>query len=493
MSRERVQAECRMIGAILARPGAMRALRATPIGADHFAEPEYRRTFEAAAALAEDGERLDVERVAARAGLSSGWRDSLATAVSQDNGASLEDLASELADLAEASGNDRPGLDLEKRWVTFSTADLTTDPPAKEFLWAGTIPAGDVGVFAAKGGAGKTALLTGLAIHRALGRPFLGRAVKQGTTTIVTAEDGRDDYLRKLAAWRSWIPDLALEANRAAIARHLHLVDLVGIPFKLITSKYGEYLATAHIEMLATAIAGRAPETDLIIIETVSRVGGDEGNAAMSALVCAAEELARLTGAAVLLVAHVSQDAARRNIGDAYAPRGGTAIGANGRYTMTLTGLTDETTAELLPGVALSPQQQRELSVFRVPKINAAPEPEPVVLQIVPTRWGLVLRGYEVGNVQDEEERRRDARQATGESLLALAKRMAGVEQPLTVSRLSRGLHKEIPGLTKQRIDSAVADAIEDGYLRQEARTGRGGGTALLPGTLPRQISGQIS
>ncbi len=396
----------------------------------------------------------------------------------------IRDAAEQLED----ESAEEPGLDLLKRWITFDAKQLAADPPAKEFIWAGRIPLGDVGTFAAAGGAGKTALLTGLAIHRAVGKPFLGRAVRQGTTVIVTAEDGREDYLRKIAAWRSCLPDLDL----GAVARHVHLIDLAGVPFKLIAPQHGEYVSTAHVQMLADAVRTRARDADLIVIETVSRVGGDESNHAMSALVCASETLARLTGASVLLVAHVSQEAARRNIGDAHAPRGGTAIGANGRYTITLTGLPDDQVEEMLPGVTLSPQRQAELSVLRVPKINPAPKQDPMVLQIVPTRWGLILRQHDPGVAQLPEERQANLRRSLGENLRALAQRVASAGDALTASKLSAGLYKQVPGLRKDDVTAAVLAAVEDGYLHREPRSGHGGGHALLPGEKREGSSGEL-
>jgi hypothetical protein len=213
----------------------------------------------------------------------------------------------------------------------------------------------------------------------------------------------------------------------------------------------------------------------------------------MSALVVAAEKLARSTKAAVVLVSHVSQEAGRRAIGDAYAPRGGTALGANGRFTITLARLVDEAAQEFLPGVTLTPQQQRELSILRVPKINSAPKEDPTIVQIVPTHWGLVLRAYDAGTVQAPEERERNARQAVGEHLRALAERMASVGQELTESKLSGGLYKDVPGLAKGRVAAAVTAALEDGHLRQRPRTGRGGGTALLPGEPQETSFGRVA
>ncbi len=399
----------------------------------------------------------------------------------------VEDIADEQP--VDEQGHEESGLDLLKHWITFDAEQLAADPPEKEFVWAGRIPLGEAGVIAADGGSGKTALLVGLAIARATGAPFLGRAVRPGTTVIVTKEDKRDDYLRKFAAWRSWLPSLDLDD----VAKHVHVVDLVGQPFRLIQSHFGEYVATAHVEMLATAIKAKAPDADLVIVETVSRVGGDESNPAMAALVDAAEELVRMTGATVILVTHVSQDAGRRAIGDAHAPRGGTALGANGRFTLTMTRLVDEAAAELLPGIVLSPQQRKEMSVFRVAKINAAPREDPTILQIVPTKWGLVLREYDSGQGQTEEERKHALRGSIGEHLRTMAERMASLSDPLTTSKLQHGLYKDIPGLSRQRVASAVADAIEDGLLQTADRPGRGGGRVLLPGNARAEQFGDSS
>jgi hypothetical protein len=175
--------------------------------------------------------------------------------------------------------------------------------------------------------------------------------------------------------------------------------------------------------------------------------------------------------------------AARAAIGDANAPRGGTAFGDNGRFTHTLTRLTTEVAQKLLPGVALSPQQLAELSVFRVPKLNAVPRQPEVVLQAVPTRWGLVLREYEAAKGQTETDRRKDTRRSTGVSLQALAAKQQAAGRPLTASKLNGGLFKDIPGLTKNGIEAAITAAIEDGFLHSVERKGeRGGGHALLPG-----------
>ncbi len=370
-------------------------------------------------------------------------------------------------------------------WRSFSVAELMADPPQKEFVWEGRIPVGNVGSLAASGGMGKTSLLVGLAVHRAVGLPFLGARTLQGSTVIVTTEDSHHDYLRKLAAWRSVIPKLDL----GAVGRRVHLVDLAGVPFHLIRAERGDYSPTSDVDRLAESIHAKCKGADLIILETVSRMGGDEGNPAMSALVCAAEQLSKGTGAAVLLVAHVSKAAGRDGIGDAYAARGGSAISDNGRFSLTLTGGAPKNLTPLL-GREVAPGEAEDLVVLRVAKLNAARAPAPVVLRRTPTPWSMVLRVESAVNEAERHGVLRDRRSKAGGDLRELAERQSAAGEPLTESKLSRGLFREIPGLAKAGIAAAVLEATEDGFIHAVKRQGRGGGVALHPGPAPSGAAG---
>jgi hypothetical protein len=378
------------------------------------------------------------------------------------------------------------GLDLDSHWVRWTAADLARDPPEKEWIWQGMIGVGDVGTLAATGGTGKTSLEVGLAIHRALGRPFLGRPVRQGTTVIVTTEDGREDYERKIAAWRDWM-DLT-PADLAAVAKHVHLIDLQGEPFRLVSGRYGEYVPTECAEMLAACVKRHAPDADLTVIETVSRVGGDEGNAAMSALIVAGEQYRKATKSAVSFVSHVSQDAARRGTLDAFAPRGGSALGDNGRYTIVLAQLTKETRGGLIPGVTITDEQMDSVLVMTAPKINGAAKPAPLVLERVPSLpWGVVIHPFAGAAVPRTAA---DVRRAMGVALEALARRYNGT---LTESKLGKDkTWEQIPGLAKGRIAAVVGEAIADGFIHR-GPAGRGGGNGcLLPGRDPNSLDSQV-
>src|SRR5262249_28736761 len=153
----------------------------------------------------------------------------------------------------------------------------------------------------------KTTLITAVAVCRALGKPFLdGTAPSAGVTVILSTEDRLEDYRRKLAALRV---EMGADFDPELVAEHVHFVDLSGVSIRMVRAEYGQYEPTSLPDVLAAVICEKAPKADLIVLETVSRLaGGAETNESLSILVESAQRLCKLTGAAVVLVHHVSQD-----------------------------------------------------------------------------------------------------------------------------------------------------------------------------------------
>jgi RecA-family ATPase len=215
----------------------------------------------------------------------------------------------------------------------------------------------------------------------------------------------------------------------------------------------------------------------------------------MSALIVAAEQLARMTTASILLVSHVSQEAARSGIGDQHAARGGTAIGDNGRFTLTLASLRDDVAKEHgIPG-----ERRREFIVFRAPKVNSAKPQDEILLQRVPTKWGVVLRVRDdetrtpeeeaAGRERAEQERREDAQRKAEalKRLLQVATKYLPVQPKMSPSWL-RQHHEEI-GVAKNEVDDLVRIALKVGVLIEHGRDGRG--IYVRPGIPRRADSGE--
>lgn len=362
------------------------------------------------------------------------------------------------------AGNDQQQNDAKKQnpysdhIAGFSINDLTEDPAPAKFIWPG-IPdeAGKVAVLVGAGGLGKSALTVGLAVRRALGLEFLGRATKPGTTVIISKEDSRLDYRRKLAAQRALLGgQFVPEKVRDAVM----LLDIVGDPALLVepgavgTARVNDAL----VQLWADAIVAAGPRADLIILETAARLTPSEDNAGLSALVSACELLGRLTQCAVLLVHHTGKEAARSGIADSYTGRGGSSLADNARAVMVLSPYPKEAKSQGRLGVALPEEMADGALVLSIPKLNGAPPPPPLVIEKVATRWALCLKAVDAKTLADADAASQKLRVAEG--IAEVAKLVqAACDAGRTVTR--RSIEKrEVDGIDSDRFPLAVLKDI---------------------------------
>jgi hypothetical protein len=298
-------------------------------------------------------------------------------------------------DTEQQNDSTSPGNPYTAQLKRFSIDELNTDPEPVTCIWPG-IPdePGKVAAFVGSGGLGKSALTAGVAVHRALGLDFLGRPTKPGATIIITKEDSRADYRRKLAAQRV---TLGGQFDAQKVADRIILLDLVGDPSMLVASSNGS-TATVNeklVELLADAIHTAGTDADLIVLETASRLTPSEDNTGMSALVSACELLGRLTRCSVLLVHHTGKENARNGVADSYTGRGGSSLADNARAVMVLTAYPKDQKARDRLGVALPDEAADDALVLFVPKLNGARPPTPLVIEKVSTPWALTLRAFD--------------------------------------------------------------------------------------------------
>lgn len=371
-----------------------------------------------------------------------------------------------------------------------SVEDLTKDPPPLEFVLRPYIPAETVSVLSGPGGSNKTTLTASLAVARALGRRLLANLYpREGETVILTTEDRTSHYRRKFAALREHIGP---EFDARAVAQRIHLLDMAGLPVRLIVSDRGEQFRPSHeIEELADALHRVAPNADHVIIETISRItGGVESNAAMSVLVTACERLCVLTGVAVTLVGHVGQNTARAGIADQYAGRGGSALGDNARSSMVLMPLTDANVEKYATGLELSNEDLEHTLVLTQPKRNgtAATESPPRLLRRLSTRFGPVLDDakYSVApgaSTTAAEPRRRGARGPKPQLTYAqLKEAIANVVRK--ASSVSGNEVIYTIGGNRTHGLAAISDMLKEGSLKRDADA------RLVIGTTIGTISG---
>lgn len=362
----------------------------------------------------------------------------------------------------------------------FTVEELREPPPRQEFLWGTYIPAGLVTIFAGPGGVSKTTALTQVAVARAHGTPLFGAQCRRGKTVILTTEDGATDYRRKLFTLSHEMEGF----DAQTVADSLLFLDCSGVPMRLVELDKGNWYPTPVPDQLAAHIKKAIPDADLVIMETVSRLaGGQETNESLSILVESAQRVCRLTGAAVVLVAHVSQEAARQGNADAYAARGGSALGDNGRSTIVLTFINHNNRKKFLPGAELSDADMKRLAVLSHAKANGGAMQEPIILERVRSDWGSpYLRPYDVPEPSGPSQAQRVA--TVVEKLHA---------RDMCVTRRKLRDHLDELGVPLHHLNAAVNQAIEEGLLLEVERAGKGPpGFRLVPSSPAEQLVQRI-
>lgn len=243
--------------------------------------------------------------------------------------------------------SDNPRLDLiRQRRAAFSKGDLTAQPAARDFAIEPILPMEAVTALVAAGGIGKSTLIVELVAHQILGLPFHAMPVRQGPVVILSKEDTRDDYLRKLYALlraRDY-----LQGREEELAAGLCFYDLRGTDVLLVEERHGTLRIAKDAYLLADMIHADHPGAVAVYVETVSRfIVGEENNSVMAKVVSAAETISAWTKAAAVLVHHVGKEAARGNSTDQYSGRGGSALADNSRSVITLVNPTDDPAGKL--------------------------------------------------------------------------------------------------------------------------------------------------
>lgn len=189
-----------------------------------------------------------------------------------------------------------------------SVFDLLTnpsEPPA--FAWDGYLPCAEVSLLGAHGGVGKSTIALMLAVCTALGRPLFGADTKPCKVLFVSLEDGTGIVRHRLAGiCKAWLIDPAQLQNK------LFVVDGTEHP-ELFSSdtRDGGSVTQGYRELHALAMG---EGFGLIIIDNASDAfGGDEiVRRQVRAFIRSLKEIAKLSAAAVLLLAHVDKGTSRQ-------------------------------------------------------------------------------------------------------------------------------------------------------------------------------------
>jgi hypothetical protein len=183
----------------------------------------------------------------------------------------------------------------------FTLYDDLGEVARKEWLVERLLGVGEASSFYGEPGSGKSVLAGDLGLHIAAGKPWHGRAVKQGAVLYLALER-------------------AQLVKRRAIAFRLH-TGLTGLPFAVFGGELDfRDIKSADViaKMADTLTATTGFAVVLIILDTVSRAlcGGDENSPKdMGAVVRTMGRVQQLTGAHVLSAHHTPADGGNRQRG----------------------------------------------------------------------------------------------------------------------------------------------------------------------------------
>jgi len=213
-------------------------------------------------------------------------------------------LESAVAPTSDASPSDSPpapGIKL------VSVCDVFTNPsPPPAFVWGELVPRGEVTVFAAHGGVGKSTVALMLCDAVATGMPLFGIPTQQARALFVSAEDGAPIVRHRLAAIAR-----GRGANPADWGDALQAVDITDCPELYESDGRSAGATTAVFADIAGLLRGGG--FGLVVIDNASDAyGGDEiQRRPVRTFLRHLKQLASENNCAVLLLVHVDKATSR--------------------------------------------------------------------------------------------------------------------------------------------------------------------------------------
>jgi len=244
-------------------------------------------------------------------------------------------------------GSDLPDFDL----VPLDPDWIDEPLPPLEFTVEAIIPFGTVVLMVAEGGVGKTHLALELVRAVASGDKFLGLTTRRGGVVYIALEDPPEilrrrvynTHLRRLAELRASVDQSYAHRSkelRRLLLEHLRIVSLAGQELHLVGVRGGVVTQAPALDDLIERL--RAERVELLILDPMARLHGtdENANATGTAVVNAAERIAREIGCTVIVLHHTGKSAANRD--DQYAARGASGLADAARVVLRLRTLHDK-------------------------------------------------------------------------------------------------------------------------------------------------------
>jgi RecA-family ATPase len=213
---------------------------------------------------------------------------------------------------------------------------LDVEFPPVTFAIVPYFPRAEVTELVGAHGIFKSTVALGACLSVAAARSWGGAFACQGRSVFVSMEDGERTLAWRVRAWLEGVPAGQDRSDAEADLRE---------NFEYLAREQAQDLAVTHTDRNATVIRPAVVEritqlvdgAHLVVLETASRLhDGPEMNEALAVFARAIERIAMESGAAVVIVRHVSKQAAREGTTDSYAGRGGGALSDAARSVLVM-------------------------------------------------------------------------------------------------------------------------------------------------------------
>lgn len=326
---------------------------------------------------------------------------------------------------------------------------------------------GTVVTINAPGGTGKSALVAALAAHMASKKPFGPLLLNQSCrSVIVTYEDSRDEYSRKLVA----IPEI----DGSHIMDNVRIIDgsTLSVDQRWWTARInGTVEATGAASELAEVMKPFKP--DVVFLDTLSQLnGGDEDNATFAKIISSAQLMAKELDCCVVLVHHTGKEVARAGIVDQYSGRGGSAVSDNARSVLQLITIDPDSAKKVWPGKVMElPKDTTMVALVHV-KSNYARAADPIAFlrQSDPATKSFYLKLVDTSNLPTAPTK--EEKLATDADIAVAWLR--GQTDLVTLKRIKDWPASDKPAGLKGSLKAALLAALNLGLVRLEDCTNRG-------------------
>jgi len=208
---------------------------------------------------------------------------------------------------------------------------LVEEPPAHEFCVNPYAPIGVVTIINGHGGVGKSLMALKMAVHIALGLPFLTASTNGGKVAYMSLEDSATEFRQRVYKVAHTLP-YKLAPRLPALTKKLMFINRCGIPTLLASHPQGRVVETEIPAALIDLL--KAHDVKCLITDTFIRTHSlnENDNAQMGALLVLFEKVAKEAECAVILIHHQPKDKGNKD----YASRGASAITDNARSVLCL-------------------------------------------------------------------------------------------------------------------------------------------------------------